>query len=319
MDKSTKRLLNRSAGLALSVLLLALLYRQIRAQLDSGVEFEWWPEATAGYFFLALLLLPLNLGIEAWKWAKLVRTATPVSFAQSLRSVLGGIAASVITPNRIGEYPGRILALRQHRSTRLISVSVLGACSQLLALMIAGVAGLLHWRWLHPGAVESLALAGAVVLSLLTGIFYFAFERWAPRIERFRAFRRLRMLARLLHRFSRGEQWAILGISLLRFSVYTLQYWLLLRWQGIPLTLAGGMLLCALFFWAMAVIPTIALAEIGVRSTVSVYLFGAYSPNVAGITLAAFVLFCMNLVLPALAGAGVMLIRSLKPPGRNDI
>jgi len=293
-------------------LLLFLLYRQIRAQVDSGVRFEWWPEGTEAYFWAALALLPVNIGIEAWKWRSLVRTAMPVGYWTAFRSVLGGIAASVITPNRIGEYPGRILALKQQRSTRLISVSVLGACSQLLALMIAGVAGLLYWRSFHPGSLETLVLVGAIVLMLLTGIFYFAFERWAPRIERIRAFRRIRMLSRLLHRFTPREQWAILGISLLRFSIYTLQYWLLLRWQGIPLTIAGGVLLCALFFWAMAIIPTIALAEIGIRGTVSVYLFGARSGNVAGITLAVFVLWCINLVLPALAGAVVMLKRSLR-------
>ena len=60
----------------------------------------------------------------------------------------------------------------------------------------------------------------------------------------------------------------------------------------------------------MAVIPTIALAEIGVRGTVSVYLFGSLTENIAGITLAVFVLWCMNLVLPALSGAALMLGRS---------
>jgi hypothetical protein len=312
VNKTSKRFLPRTLGLLLSLLLLFLLYRQIRAQLDSGIRFEWWPAGAAAYFFLALALLPVNIGVEAWKWRSLVTTATPISFRAAFRSVLAGIAASVITPNRIGEYPGRILALKQHRSTRLISVSVLGACSQLLALMIAGVAGLLYWRSFHQGSLETLVLLGAILLMLLNAVFYFAFERWAPRIERIRAFRRIRMLARLLHRFTPREQCAILGISLLRFSIYTFQYWLLLRWQGIPLTLAGGFLLCALFFWAMAIIPTIALAEIGIRGTVSVYLFGALSGNIAGITLAVFVLWCINLVIPALAGAAVMLKRSMK-------
>lgn len=312
MDKTTKRLLNRSAGILISVLLLFLLYRQIRAQIDSGIAFAWWPAGMQGYFFAAIALLPVNMLVEGLKWRKLVSTAVPVNLRQSLNSILSGIAASVITPNRIGEYPGRILALKQHRSTRLISVSVLGACSQLLALAIAGVAGLLYWRGLHPGIAESLALGGGILLMLLMAGFYFAFERWAPYIERFRAFRKLRMLSRLLHRFTAREQWTILGISLLRFATYTLQFWLLLRWQGIELPVAGGLLLCALFFWAMAVIPSIALAEIGIRGAVSLYLFGSLSTNAAGITLASFLLWGINLVLPALAGAGLILRRSMR-------
>ncbi len=66
-----------------------------------------------------------------------------------------GIAASLVTPNRIGEYPARIIQLKEHNSTRLLSVSVLGACSQMLALMIAGVAGLIFYYLSHPEAALS--------------------------------------------------------------------------------------------------------------------------------------------------------------------
>jgi len=120
------------------------------------------------------------------------------------------------------------------------------------------------------------------------------------------------MWVRLLHRFSRREQWTILGLSLLRFGIFTGQYYLLLRWQGVALPVLEGFLLCALFFWAMAIIPSIALAELGIRGTVSVFLFAPYTGNVAGIAMAVFILWCINLVIPALGGAGFLFRRSLR-------
>lgn len=223
--------------------------------------------------------------------------------------MLSGIAVSILTPNRIGEYPARIMQLKEHDSTRLVSVSVLGACSQMLALMIAGVVGLLYYYVSHPAPLYLFVLIATAVFTLALSALYFSFERWSPWIENIRWLRKLRLWARLLYRFSRSEQLSILGISVLRFAVFTTQYWLLLHWQGIDLPLFSGLMLCALFFWAMAVIPSIALAELGIRGTVSLFLFKAYSPNVAGITTATFVLWCMNLMLPALIGA-VLFFRS---------
>ena len=310
MNKNTKRLAKWTGGILLTALLCWHLYRQIRDQAAAGADFEWWPEHTVGYLISAILLLPLNVAIEARKWQLLIRTAIPASFGQALRSMLSGLAASLITPNRIGEYPARIIVLRQSSSTRLISVSVLGACSQLLALMIAGTAGLIYYVVAHPSGIHLAVLVGTAAFTAALGMLYFSFEKWAPRIERIPVLRKLHMWARLLHRFSAREQWTILGISLLRFAVYTFQYWLLLHWQGVPLPLAEGFLLCTLFFWAMAIIPSIALAELGIRGTVSVFLFAAFSPNIAGIAAATFILWCINLVLPSLAGAALFLRRA---------
>ncbi len=309
MDKAKAKKWKWAAGIVVMALLLWHLYRQISAQLATGTAFHFWPGGTEGYFFAALVLLPLNLALESGKWQRLVATASPISFLHAAGSVLSGIAASLITPNRIGEYPARIMLLKEHNSTRLLSVSVLGACSQMLALMIAGLAGLSFYYLRHPQMLYELVLLGTALFTLALGSLYFSFERWAPRIEGIRWLRKLHLWGRLLYRFSVREQIIILAISLTRFAVYTTQYWLLLRWQGIPLPPGEGLLLCTLFFWAMAIIPSIALAELGIRGTVSLFLFNAYSGNVAGIAAAAFVLWCVNLVLPSLVGAGLFFRR----------
>jgi hypothetical protein len=56
-------------------------------------------------------------------------------------------------------------------------------------------------------------------------------------------------------------------------------------------------------FLALAVVPTIALAELGVRGKISIFLFGAFSTNTLGIVFTASAIWLINLVLPALAGS----------------
>ncbi|MBS1615222.1 MAG: flippase-like domain-containing protein [Bacteroidetes bacterium] len=307
MNKAKARAWKRAAGLLVMVLLCWQLYCQIHGQINNGTVFHFWPEDTVIYFLAAAALLPLNVVLESLKWQRLVASAVPLQFLQALRSVLGGIAASLITPNRIGEYPARIIQMKERHSVRLVSVSVLGACAQLLALMLAGLVGLGYYCVLHPQPLVWAAWAVSALFTLMLAGLYFSFERWAPYIERFRWLRKLRLWGRLLFRFSLREQMIILGISVLRFLVYSIQYWLLLRWQNIALPLGEGLLLCALFFWAMAVIPSIALAELGIRGVVSLFVFRPYSSNAAGIAYATFVLWLVNLMLPALAGAWLFL------------
>lgn len=53
----------------------------------------------------------------------------------------------------------------------------------------------------------------------------------------------------------------------------------------------------------MAVIPTLALTEIGVRGSVALFFLGLVSTNSIGIVTATFTLWIINLALPALIGS----------------
>jgi hypothetical protein len=308
LNKTTKIALNYVLGTFITALLLWSLYHQVSAQVQRLGGNSWWPHGTTHWLIATLLLLPLNLGIEAVKWRMLAGSAVQLSLFQSFKSILGGIAFSIITPNRIGEYPGRILFLKQKNSTRLISVSVLGSCSQLLTVLLFGVLGLAYYSLHYPNTPAFLLLAGCALLALGAGFFYWRFEHWAPWLERIRWLRRFKMYGQLLGRFTPQQQWLMLALALLRFAVFTLQYYLMLRWMGVLMPLADGFPLCALFFWAMAVIPSIALAELGIRGEVGLLLFRPYTTNTLGILAATFGLWAVNLVVPALIGS-ILLLR----------
>jgi hypothetical protein len=57
----------------------------------------------------------------------------------------------------------------------------------------------------------------------------------------------------------------------------------------------------------MAVLPTIAIAEIGLRGSVSLHFLGLLSDNTAGILAATVAIWLINLVLPAAIGSILLL------------
>jgi hypothetical protein len=307
VNKSTKIRLNYLLGIVISLVVVWRIYEQVGMRLNDFDKENLWHTGPQWLFWLALLLIPVNIGLEAFRWKLLAGSAERLTYCQSLASCLVGYAFSVITPNRIGEYPGRILYLKRKNTIRLIGVSVLGACAQLFAVLFFGFAGLVFYNIQFPSAEALWVLLGLFMLTTGIAFCYWNLEKWMPRLGHLKWFQKFSLYRRLLKRFSRKKHLVILLLSLLRYMVYAGQLLILLCWMRVCLPLAAGFFMAALFFCAMAIIPSVAFAELGIRGQVGLFLFGIYSSNTLGILGATMLLWCANLMLPAAAGSLLLL------------
>ena len=308
MNKSTKIRLNYLIGILLSALLLWGIYLQVQNQIAKVGKDALWQTGPQMYLWLCVFLMLGNVGLEARKWQILAGSAESLNYRQSLTSYLAGIAISIVTPNRLGEYPGRIMYLKRKNAFRLVSVSILGSFAQLLTIFIYGTAALIYYNITTPGPWQKALLLGSIVMAVALGWCYWRFESWLPILNKVKWLQKYKIYGQLLMRFSNKEQLTILGISMIRFAVYTAQYLVLLTWMNVDVPLLDGFFLSALFFWVIAVVPSIALAELGVRGQVGLYLFQNYSTNTIGILSATVGIWFINLIIPAILGS-ILLLR----------
>jgi len=273
----------------------------VAQQLASLPPGAWRRTASPGLLVAACILLPLNIALEALRWQVLARTTgEKVSYGKAFGSYLAGAAASVITPGRLGEYPARILYLRPENRMRFASAAVVGWCAQLLALCIAAVCGCLAseafwWKW-------PLLAVSAVGIGLFGAVFFRA-GAVLQRLARWQWMRRLAARGAVTLRFSAKEKATVLGLSALRIAVMCAQFFLLLRWLRADVSLGEGLSAAAVFFWAVAVLPSFALAELGVRGQVSLVIFGGITAATVGVLGATGALWGLNVAVPALAGS----------------
>lgn len=245
----------------------------------------------------------VNTSLEGFKWFLLARSVQPVSYRRAFASYLAGVAFSIVTPNRIGEYPGRILYLGGGNTFRFINVSVLGVMAQLASVYMFGLCGLIYYNIAFPAFVAKMALAGCLLANVFIIIVYWQFEAWLPAMAKISWLRRFSVYGRLLNRVTTRKQLGILAISALRFAIFTAQYLFLLRWMNVYMPLPQGFCMSALFFWVMAVIPSVALTELGVRGAVSLFLFRHFSDNLAGMAAASAGIWLLNLIIPSVLGS----------------
>jgi hypothetical protein len=303
LNKNTKIWLNYLLGGIISLLLLWGIYLQVQKQLHTTDISTIWQTGPSVFLWLCLLLMPVNLLLEGKKWHLLAGSAQTLSYRQAFSSYLAGIAISIVTPYRIGEYPGRILYLKRKNTFRLISVSILGSVAQMFTVFAFGLLGLIYYNMAFPGKAQQSVLIISAVITIIILVFYFTFERWLPLLERFRWMRRLNIYGQLLKRFSRRDQIMILLISIVRYVVFAAQYLFLLRWMNVYMPLTEGFYMVTVFYWAIAIIPTIALAELGERGQVSLFLFHHFSSNTVGILAATMGIWLLNLIVPAVLGS----------------
>lgn len=98
----------------------------------------------------------------------------------------------------------------------------------------------------------------------------------------------------------------LLIISLLRYVIFVLQYIFMMQLLQVEQNIWTGFWIITVMFWILAIIPSIAIAELGIRGTVAKALF-SYSTNTVGILTAAFGIWFVNLFIPAFIGSLLIL------------
>ena len=266
---------------------------------------------------MVILLMVFNWSIEALKWKILVKHIEDISFVTAFKGVLAGVSLAINTPNRIGEYFGRIIYLSEGNRLRAISLTLVGSTSQLIITVIFGTIGLFFLRQnlvdTTNGAIGlsvlwiNIIIYGATGIAIILLLIYFRLSFITRAIEKIPFVAKYAFFIQKLGEFEWPELLKVLCLSLLRYGVFILQYVLLLQVFEVDIGVWNACQLIFIMFLILAVVPTIALAELGLRGQVGLLLFGLFSSNSLGIVLTASGIWVINLVVPALAGSLFML------------
>jgi lysylphosphatidylglycerol synthase-like protein len=302
---------NRILKVIIFSVLIGLLYYQVIYKAE--MSFNEWAEGLEDINFIWIgvvcLLMLMNWGLEAFKWKYLLSPVKSVSYPTALQSVFCGISFSIFTPNRIGEYAGRILFLPFGYRIKGVLIAIVSSISQLIITLCIGVFGFgfliaesFHWN--SNGSYLIIILA--IVVSVILIWVYFHLQVFQKLISRWVKFKFVRKTIKALHvlsSFPEKQLFFVLGISLVRYIVYSVQFLLLLIIFDVNLTFLESAMGIVSVFLIQTLVPLPAIAELGWRGNVSVEIFGLFSQNQYGIVAATTFLWFINLIIPALAGS----------------
>lgn len=252
--------------------------------------------------FGSFLLFPVNRLCEAWKWQFLVRGFEPMNIMEAQRQVYYGTIAGFVTPYKLGEYPGRALLFRhteQHWLTATC-LGMIGGYAMTTVIVVFGLPAAVWWLAPDSSLIWSIALAllGALlaIIALPAIMRRLQAREWKSE--------QTRLLVSSMASLSYHDIAVLLGISLVRYAVFSLQLLLTLLFCGVTLDALSMLVTLPLYYLLITVTPNVPAAEIAVRGAWAVAIFERFGSDIsAAAVIATLVLWAINTILPLIIGS----------------
>ncbi|MDD2528199.1 MAG: lysylphosphatidylglycerol synthase domain-containing protein [Lentimicrobiaceae bacterium] len=328
LNAKVKKSINIGVRTIVALLALWFIYRQIFVSGDFQ-SFKLYinlHKSSSSFLIpviIALLLMPLNWGFEAIKWQKLIAYVEHVNFRQSLLSVFTGITMSLFTPNRIGDFLGRVFTLKRADPLDAALLTIAGSISQLMVTLMMGMLALAFYfphhiephlfqsDWMYVALIAFMLLISALMVMIFMKV-PFLINRLNVMIKP--EWQRLHRYLEVIQQVKQSDLIRVLLLSLCRYLVFTTQFYLFLLAFGVSLPYFKAFELISMTYFVMTAIPTIALIDLGIRGSVAIYFIGQMFVEAnglhTGILLASMAVWMVNLAFPSLIG--LLFINRLK-------
>ena len=246
--------------------------------------------------FLAVLSF-LNWLFEIYKWRLLASSIHPISMKTSMEQTLGSLAASMLTPNRIGEYGAKAIYFSPSLRKRIMVLNLIGNLSQMCITTIFGTIGLCFFTIVYEFRLFSLNLNLTIpgILSLcILAVFILFKKQLKDQLNQTVLF--LKGLTRILFLIS-------LGLSFLRYATFSFQWHILLAIFGISLPLADVFIIVSSMYLLSSVIPSFTILDVVIKGGIAVYFFSLFGIPEIPILNITTLMWILNLALPSLFGS----------------
>lgn len=318
-----KKILNYVVGPILFVVLAYSIYNKIDKQPNLVNSWQTIQETFASHAYLLILMFVLmivNWSLEAKKWQLLISLVQRVSLFTAFKAVLSGLSFSLFIPNGLGEYLGRMLYMNEGKRLKSVAVSFMGSLSQVIVTLVLGVIGLEFMLHYVPSAgliasglsrfwVRALVYA-VIIFILFFLLLYFRISLFVNWFERIPFVYKHRLLIDALKEFDSRLLLKVLALAFIRYCVFIAQYILMFYLFNVIIPFKVAIWSVSILFLLIAIVPTIPIAELGVRGEISIKIFGLLSTNTLGIISATGFIWLINLIIPALVGS--LFVLSLK-------
>ena len=260
---------------------------------------------------LVIFMMFLNWFLESLKWRFLISSIEKISIMRSIRAVFSGITVSTFTPNRIGEYAGRVFCLEKADRIQGVLITIIGSMAQLVVTIIFGLTGILLLPNLMPEFELLLSdfvfaypimLFIIILLNVLLVTLFLNASVFSVVLSKIKLLKSFAKYNEVFAFYNYSDLLEVLLYSIARYVVFTTQFFILLQVFDIDVSYVDSMIFISTMLFIVYIIPSIAITEIGVRGSVALFLFSLVSGNTIGILSSTFVMWVINLLLPAMLG-----------------
>ena len=268
-------------------------------------------------FLLTVLIFQfINWILEAIKLNILLIDSDRYNFFDVVKAVYAGNLTALITPKRLGNFIGRSWILN-NKVKHIVTASVSGNLSQLFVTVLMAFMAFIALNFYKIDKLELLdsyfltlsVLYGVILLFLSLILFN---KKWYEVFDQFNFLVFMKKPFKYLKKIVLIKRVQILLISIFRYFVFIIQYYILFLAFKIPIELVDVAIFVGILFGLVSFIPSFAPGNLGTREALSIFILGG---SVIGIQLSSisFIVWVINVAISALIGALFLLNKDRKP------
>ena len=249
---------------------------------------------------LLLILSTFNWFFEILKWQQLVKAIKHISFKKALEQSLGGLTASLITPNRIGDYGAKAVYYAKQFRTKIVLLNLLGNMAQMTITTIFGIIGFIIFVNRYQIEINYYRIARFGLILFIISLFtVFGVKQKRYKIKGF-SFERI---INFVKKVARTTHILNLGFSLIRYLIFSFQFYYLLTLFGVDVKYTKAMVVITSMYFLASIIPSISIFDVVIKGSVAVFLFGYVEVNELTILSIITLMWLLNFVIPSLFGS----------------
>jgi hypothetical protein len=201
-----------------------------------------------------------------------------------------------MTPNKIGEYGAKALFFEKSIRKKMLTLNLIGNLYQLLATLIFGLFGMYLLFDNIPFSLElniKKGMAVLVIFVLIIGIL-FKFYNWGKILQK---------IVNYWKSISTTKHYKVFMLSVLRYVVFSHQFYFLLLLFGIEIEYLQVMSIIFSMYLLASIIPSLTIFDWAVKGSIAVWLFSFEGVNELIIVTITTVMWLLNFGIPALLGS----------------
>lgn len=259
------------------------------------------------YIVLVLLLLPVNWGLELVKWQRILKVNNiHYNLKELSHSLFSGVTTGIITPNRIGNFIGRMLFFKGKLRGQLILGTLYSNFSQFLVTLFFGVLSIIFLMDMILDAY-TFSLVNISILIFFVALLFYISVPFLP-LHRIKFLNRKLNILIHFQKQSKKLFLPLLTFSGLRYIVFSMQFLLMLMSFGVKpsILLYAGILM---LYLVSTLTPSIFFGKLVIRETAGLIILSLFVENPALIIVSSLLLWFINLGVPSLLGLFFILKR----------
>lgn len=266
-----------------------------------------------------VLLMLVNWVLEALKWKYLTRQLQPMTLWRSIEAIFCGLTWAIFTPNRLGEYGGRVLFLPPHKRVYGVFVMGVGQFGQGTVTNVVGASALLWFLFtyihLNPWFMALCVILGLALISFQL-ICFFNIRWLASWLGHIPFLKKYSRFFDIVGRYKKGHLIKVMLFCLARFSVFSFQYYLVIHLLLPALPAFPVMMMVFNNFFVQSALPTLDIIDVGLRGMTASTFFGYITTEKLAVIAAVSSIWLTNLIIPAILGS--VFVLKINFFGRNS-